>query len=706
MPQIASPGTTQLVRLKHRPNMGWEADASKYPIRTKRQARERSGEREPVRDRKVARTRTPSAAELRPPPGLRRGRTTRLARNASPIVNPQQTAALSRWPTPPNPCARQAQKDRRQRTAEEEEMFSGPDNESEGSEGWKGDTDAAPRQTNGLSGSPQGLLWRLVAPESQLERRQFISIQSFNGNCKCPFYSECGKIGRFFELVAHFSKRSRLLNHRRWDLQEGLSDGQTRLVLRKHGCPLPRLDAASSEPLEREAVAQSAYCFHEHALAALTREERRIELDLPSECWIKCPFCYRKPYPNLSQLRSHINGSRGRHADFEVEPLVTTDEGLKRLRLGVRPSLLLERHGPDPALGLALKDCQDPGKKRLQRLTLGQTTAKENSALLAEWKSSCGRMPRLWMNSNQTFSLSALHTRLLEASKLPGVLRDAKSTEDGLCTAFKNKTKLQQSLEALILDAEADKPGNRSLEIPIIKASDIEPVRPRSDFVRQSPCNESCFVTMKWHVTDLHIDCGLETFSQVGTECAKLFILYPPTAHNLDLFDAEAGQTSKLKSLCGRLKGGVYAYISGDSANAIEIPAGCMHFVLTLKAGIIMTTSFVTSTTIEPGLRFWHLCQNTINAQSGPQQVDSLLHSMLPALREAIAVGNNVSVERSLQATAESLHMQCRKYPNFAEGLRDARTDLMRREERGMGQWSSTIQILKQILEERTVLAT
>ncbi|KAI7371724.1 hypothetical protein KC328_g17474 [Hortaea werneckii] len=480
--------------------MGREADASKYPIRTKRQAPERSGE--PIR--KVARARTPPPAELRSAPSLRRARSTRLARSASPIVNPQQTAALSRWPTPPNPCTRQTQKDRRQR-AVEEKMFSGPENESEGSEEWKGDTDAASGLENGLSGSPQGSLWRLVAPESQLKKRQFISIQSFDGNCKCPFYSECGKIGRFFELVLHFSQRSRLETHRRWALQKGLSDGRTRLVLTKDGCPVPRLDAASSEPLEREAVAQSAYCFHEHALAALTREEKRIELDLPSECWIKCPFCYRKPYPNLSQLRSHINGSRGRHADFEVEPLVTTDEGLKRLRLGVRPSLLLERHGPDPALGLALKDCQDPGKKRLQRLTLGQTTAKENSALLAEWKSSCGRMPRLWMNSNQTFSLSALHTRLLEASKLPGVLRDAKSTEDGLCTAFKKKTKLQQSLEALILDAEADKPGNRSLEMPIIKASDIEPVRPRSDFVRQSPCNESCFVTMKWHVTDLHI---------------------------------------------------------------------------------------------------------------------------------------------------------------------------------------------------------
>ena len=114
-------------------------------------------------------------------------------------------------------------------------------------------------------------------------------------------------------------------------------------------------------------------------------------------------------------------------------------------------------------------------------------------------------MPRLWKNLNQTFSLSALQSRLLEAAKSPGVLRDAKSTEDGLCTNFKNKAKLQQSLETLILDAEADKPGNRSLEMPITKTSDIEPVRPRSDLVRQSPCNESCFVTMKWHVTDLHI---------------------------------------------------------------------------------------------------------------------------------------------------------------------------------------------------------
>ncbi|KAI7264755.1 hypothetical protein KC343_g3386 [Hortaea werneckii] len=676
-------------------------DRSQYPFRPKRRARE--GSREPVR--KVARTRTPSAAELHPPPGLRRARAARFTPSAaSPQTESRQAAALPRLAATPNPRVRRAKKEMRQRAAGEENRSSESDNESEGSGEWKGNTDAASGQ-DGSYASRQGLVWRLAAPESQLERRQLISIQSFDGNCKCPFYSECGKIGRFFELVTHFSKQSRLSNHRRWALQESLSGGQTRLVLTTHGCPVPPLDATFTEPLVRESEVQTVYSFDEHAVVALTHEHKRIELDLPSERWIKCPFCYRK-YPNLCQLRSHINGSRGRHSDFEVEPLISTDEGLKRLRLDVRPSLLLEKHGPDPALGLALKECQDPGKKRLHRLTFGTTTAKENSALLAAWRTSCGRMPRLWKNLNQTFSLSALHSRLLEAAKSPGVLRDAKSTEDGLCTNFKNKAKLQQSLETLILDAEADKPGNRSLEMPITKTSDIEPVRPRSDLVRQSPCNESCFVTMKWHVTDLHIDCGLETFSQVGTECAKLFILYPPTPHNLGLFDSQAGQMSKLKSLCGRLQGGVYGYISGDSANAIEIPAGCIHFVLTLRAGIIMTTSFVTSTTIGPGLRFWDLCQNTINAQSGLEQVGSLLYSMLPALREAIAVGDNVSVERSLESTARSLQMQCRKYPDFAEGLKDARADLKQREERGIGQWSSAIQIVERILNEGTVPAT
>ncbi|KAI7495505.1 hypothetical protein KC367_g7276 [Hortaea werneckii] len=677
-------------------------DRSQYPIRTKRRARAESGDQV----RKVARTRTPSRAELHPQPGLRRARAARFAPSAvSPQTESRQTAAVPRLAATPNPRVRRAEKEMRQRAAGEENISSGSENESEGSKEWKGNTDVAPGQ-DGSSGSRQGLVWRLAAPESQLERCQFISIQSFDGNCKCPFYSECGKVGRFFELGTHFSnlRRSRLSNHRRWKLQEDLSEGQSRLVLTKHDYAASLLDATSTEPLVREAEVQTAYCFDEHALVALRHEHKRIELNLPSVRWIKCPFCYRK-YPNLCQLRSHINGSRGQHADFEVEPLVSTDEGLKRLRLDVRPSLLLEKHGPDPALGLALKECQDPGKKRLHRLTLGTTTAKENSALLAAWRTSCGRMPRLWKNFNQTFSLSALQSRLLEAAKSPGVLRDAKSAEDGLCTSFKNKTRLQQTLETLILDAQADKPGNRSLEMPITKTSDIEPVRPRSDLVRQSPCNESCFVTMKWHVTDLHIDCGLETFSQVGTECAKLFILYPPTPHNLGLFDSQAGQMSKLKSLCGRLQGGVYGYISGDSANAIEIPAGCMHFVLTLRAGIIMTTSFVTSTTIGPGLRFWHLCQNTINAQSGLGQVGSLLHSMLPALREAIAVGDNASVETSLQSTARSLHMQCRKYPDFAEGLKDARADLKQREEHGIGQWSSTIQILERILDQRTVPA-
>ncbi|KAI7206871.1 hypothetical protein KC333_g9507, partial [Hortaea werneckii] len=401
------------------------ADRPQYPFRTKRRAREGSGE--PVR--KVARTRTPSAAELHPPPGLRRERAARFTPSAaSPQTESRQTAALPRLAATPNPRVRRAEKEMRQRAAGEENISSGSGNESEGSKEWNGNTDVAPGQ-DGSSGSRQGLVWRLAAPESQLKQREFISIESFDGNCKCPFYSECGKVGRFFELATHFSKskRSRLSNHRRWDLHRDLSAGQTRLVLTKHDRAPSLLNITSTEPLVREAEGHAAYCFDEHALIALTHEHKRIELDLPSERWIKCPFCYRK-YPNLCQLRSHINGSRGRHAHFEVEPLVSTDEGLKRLRLDVRPSLLLEKHGPDPALGLALKECQDPGKKRLHRLTLGTTTAKENSALLAAWRTSCGRMPRLWKNFNQTFSLSALQSRLLEAAKSPGVLRDAKST--------------------------------------------------------------------------------------------------------------------------------------------------------------------------------------------------------------------------------------------------------------------------------------
>jgi hypothetical protein len=72
--------------------------------------------------------------------------------------------------------------------------------------------------------------------------------------------------------------------------------------------------------------------------------------------------------------------------------------------------------------------------------------------------------------------------------------------------------------------------------------------------------------------------------------CVKLWICFPPTAKNLELFAKAEGQKAKLARIGKHLEGGIM--YTTTSENAIYLPVGCLHTVFTLSGGYLIAIDF------------------------------------------------------------------------------------------------------------------
>lgn len=93
-------------------------------------------------------------------------------------------------------------------------------------------------------------------------------------------------------------------------------------------------------------------------------------------------------------------------------------------------------------------------------------------------------------------------------------------------------------------------------------------------------------------------DYGLESISATLDSCRKLWIMFPPTNRNLELMKVERGQNAKLARIGNQMEGGIF--FESTSEDAVYIPAGCIHAVLTLAGGFLVSLDFATRDTIVP----------------------------------------------------------------------------------------------------------
>jgi len=78
----------------------------------------------------------------------------------------------------------------------------------------------------------------------------------------------------------------------------------------------------------------------------------------------------------------------------------------------------------------------------------------------------------------------------------------------------------------------------------------------------------------------------------------KVWVMYSPTHHNLQWMAEHRGQQAKLARGTAVLEGGVVAHTT--SAEAIYLPAGCLHGVFTIAGGFLMSIDCTTPRSVWP----------------------------------------------------------------------------------------------------------
>ncbi|KAH9206302.1 hypothetical protein DL95DRAFT_469762 [Leptodontidium sp. 2 PMI_412] len=119
-----------------------------------------------------------------------------------------------------------------------------------------------------------------------------------------------------------------------------------------------------------------------------------------------------------------------------------------------------------------------------------------------------------------------------------------------------------------------------------------------SEFVEGvEEANQQLLLTPKYAFTDSHVDTSDSMSSPMG-QCRKLWMVFPPTTKNLKLMKQADGQRAKLDRIGKNLEGGLV--FTTNSEEAISLPAGCIHSVITLQGGFLIATDFTTPLSSKP----------------------------------------------------------------------------------------------------------
>ena len=77
----------------------------------------------------------------------------------------------------------------------------------------------------------------------------------------------------------------------------------------------------------------------------------------------------------------------------------------------------------------------------------------------------------------------------------------------------------------------------------------------------------------------------MNVLSTTFHDCVKLWALYPPTKHNLDLFYQRQGQESKFRSLFDKLE--CARFVVTTNGDTLYLPSGWLHAVVTVRSGYL-----------------------------------------------------------------------------------------------------------------------
>ncbi|GKU08028.1 unnamed protein product [Fusarium langsethiae] len=104
-------------------------------------------------------------------------------------------------------------------------------------------------------------------------------------------------------------------------------------------------------------------------------------------------------------------------------------------------------------------------------------------------------------------------------------------------------------------------------------------------------------ITPEGTFIDLHIDQGYEGITLLGMGCVKLWVVYPPTEHNLAIWDTHRKSREIFKNSWDQLQDGKVAVQTGKEA--ILLIPGLLHLTFTLKGGIAYGITWITESCLK-----------------------------------------------------------------------------------------------------------
>jgi hypothetical protein len=87
-------------------------------------------------------------------------------------------------------------------------------------------------------------------------------------------------------------------------------------------------------------------------------------------------------------------------------------------------------------------------------------------------------------------------------------------------------------------------------------------------------------------------DSNWHVVSQPLGDCKKIWVFYPPTNFNLDIYHSASPSTLRLEQCAGRLQDGILC--ETDSSQALYIPPGWLHATYTVCGGTLVGINFAT----------------------------------------------------------------------------------------------------------------
>lgn len=133
----------------------------------------------------------------------------------------------------------------------------------------------------------------------------------------------------------------------------------------------------------------------------------------------------------------------------------------------------------------------------------------------------------------------------------------------------------------------------------------------------------------------------MDALSATMHRCRKIWLMFPPTCHNLQLLEAELSQSTRLARIGCDLEGGII--VETDSTQAVFIPSGCLHACLTTAGGFLVSIDCSTRTSARP---FSHYLQRHLYRELDAEGQRDIFYKFVDTLEVAIANGvSAVAVE-------------------------------------------------------------